>query len=97
MQDLNIKNKNNKIKKPWLTIWGIIITFKFSTALITFCSKFMVNSISNIIASSTISTIFISLILLLIVGNAAKHTTVVIVAYKDKINLVINIAIKFSI
>ena len=57
----------------------------------------MVNSISNIIVSGTIFTTFISLILLLIVGNAAKYATVVIITCKDKMNLVINITIRFSI
>jgi len=57
----------------------------------------MVNSISNITASGTISTTFIGLILLLIIRNAAKHIIVVIVAYKNKISLVINITIKSSI
>jgi len=57
----------------------------------------MVNSISNITASGTISTTFIGLILLLIVRNAAKYIIVVIVVCKDKISLAINVAIRFSI
>ena len=65
--------------------------------LVAFYSEFIVNSISNIIASSTISTTFVSLILLLIIRNAAKYIIAVIVAYKDKISLVINITIKSSI
>ena len=65
--------------------------------MVALYSKFMVNSISDIMASGTVFTTFIGLILLLIVGNAAKHIVVIIVAYKDKISLVINVAIKFSI
>ena len=65
--------------------------------LVAFCSKFIVNSISNVIASGTISTTFISLILFLIVRNAAKYTIAVTVACKDKISLVINVTIKSSI
>ena len=78
-------------------IWGAIITLRISTALVAFCSEFIVNSISNIIASGTISTTFISLILFLIIRNAAKYIIAVIVAYKDKISLAINITIRFSI
>jgi len=78
-------------------IWGAIITLRFSTTLVAFCSKFIVNSISNIIASSTISTTFIGVILLLIIRNATKYIIAVIVAYKDKISLVINITIRSSI
>jgi len=65
--------------------------------LVTFYSKFIVNSISNIIVSGTISTTFIGLILLLIVRNTTKYIMAVIVAYKDERSLVINVAIKSSI
>ena len=57
----------------------------------------MVNSISKVTASGTVLTTFISLILLLIVENTAKYTIVVTVIYKDKIDLVISVAIKSSI
>jgi Ca2+:H+ antiporter len=75
----------------------VIITFRFFTVLVAFYFKFMVDSISNITASGTVFTTFIGLILLLIVRNAAKYIIVVIVAYKDKIRLAINITIRFSI
>jgi Ca2+:H+ antiporter len=65
--------------------------------LVAFYSKFIVNSISNIIVSGTVSTTFIGLILLLIIRNAAKYIIAVIVAYKDKISLVINVTIRSSI
>ena len=80
VQDLNAENKDNEIKEPKLTIWGAIITLKISTALVVFCSKFIVNSISNIILSGTISTTFVGFILLLIVRNAAKYIIAVKVA-----------------
>jgi len=78
-------------------IWGAIITLKFSTILVAFCSKFMVNSISDIIVSGTISTTFVGLILFLIVRNAAKYIIAVTAAFKDEMSLVINIAIGSSI
>jgi len=61
--------------------------------IVAFYSKFIVNSISNNIASGTTSNTFIGLILLLIIRNAAKYIIAVIVACKDKISLVINVAI----
>jgi len=97
VQDLNVEKEDNEIKEPKLTIWGVIIAPGFSTVLVAFYSKFIVNSISNIKVSGTVSTTFISLILLLIVRNAAKYIIAVIVACKDKINLVINVIIGFSI
>ncbi|XTI95086.1 hypothetical protein V2W45_1474147 [Cenococcum geophilum] len=80
-----------------LIIYGAIITLRIFTMLVAFCSEFIVNSISDITASGTVSTTFVGLILLLIIRNAAKYIIAVIVAYKDKINLVINITIRSSI
>ena len=65
--------------------------------LVAFCSEFIVNNISDIIASGTVFTTFVSFILLLIIKNAAKYITAVIVACKDKISLAINIVIRSSI
>ena len=48
VQDLNAEKEDNEIKEPQLTIWGAIITLRFSTALVAFCSEFMVDSISNL-------------------------------------------------
>jgi len=69
----NAEVEDDEIDKPQLTIWGALITLAISTTLVAFCSKFIVNSISEVTASSTISTTFVGLILLPIVGNAAKH------------------------
>ena len=97
MQNLNVEKEDDKIKEPKLIIWGAIITLGLSTVLVALYSEFMVNSISNITASGTISTTFIGLILLLIIRNATKHVIAVIVAYKDEISLAINVAIRSSI
>ena len=75
----------------------MIITLKFFTILVAFYFKFIVNSISNITVSGTVSTTFISLILLPIIRNAAEYVIVIIVTYKDKISLAINIITKFNI
>jgi len=97
VQDLNTEKEEDEIQEPKLTIWGAIITLGFSTALVAFCSEFMVESISDVTASGTISTTFVGLILLPIVGNAAEHTTAVTVACKDKMNLAIDVAIGSTI
>ena len=97
VQNLNAEKGDDETKEPKLIIWGAIITLRLSTTLVALYSEFMVNSISDITVSGTISTTFIGLILLLIIRNATKYVIAVIVAYKDKISLVINIAIRSSI
>lgn len=66
------------------------------TILVAACAEYLVGSIDSIVASSGISKTFIGLILIPIVGNAAEHVTACVVAYKDKMDLAIGVAIGSS-
>jgi len=87
------EEEDSEIVEPHLTIWGALITLGISTALVALCSDFMVGSISDVTASGTVSTAFVGLILIPIVGNAAEHVTAVTVAVKDKMDLAIGVAV----
>ena len=90
------KVEDDEIDVPQLTIWGALVTLAISTTLIAFCSEFMVDSISEVTASGSVSTTFVGLILLPIVGNASEHATAVTVACKDKMDLAIGVAVGSS-
>lgn len=66
------------------------------TLLVAVCAEYLVDSIDSIVQTSGISKTFIGLILLPIVGNAAEHVTACVVAYKDKMDLAIGVAIGSS-
>lgn len=66
------------------------------TILVAVCAEYLVDSIDSIVESAHISKTFVGLILIPIVGNAAEHVTAVIVAYKGKMDLAINVAIGSS-
>ncbi|KAF1832244.1 vacuolar calcium ion transporter /H(+) exchanger [Decorospora gaudefroyi] len=66
------------------------------TVLVAVCAEYLVDSIDAIVESAHISKTFVGLILIPIVGNAAEHVTAVIVAYKGKMDLAINVAIGSS-
>jgi Ca2+:H+ antiporter len=66
------------------------------TVLVSVCAEYLVNSIDSIVESAHISKTFVGLILIPIVGNAAEHVTAVVVAYKGKMDLAINVAIGSS-
>ncbi|PVH92446.1 Calcium/proton exchanger [Periconia macrospinosa] len=83
-------------EEPSLTVFGAIVTLCISTALVACCSEFMVSSIEGITSTGAISTTFVGLILLPIVGNAAEHATAVTVAMKDKMDLSIGVAVGSS-
>jgi Ca2+:H+ antiporter len=67
------------------------------TVLVAVCAEYLVDSIDSIVESTGISKTFIGLILLPIVGNAAEHVTACVVAYKNKMDLAINVAIGSSL
>ncbi|KAM0716572.1 hypothetical protein Q7P37_008017 [Cladosporium fusiforme] len=66
------------------------------TLLVAVCAEYLVDSIDAIVESAHISKTFIGLVLLPIVGNAAEHVTACVVAYKDKMDLAIGVAIGSS-
>ena len=55
------------------------------------------DSINGVTETGNISKEWVGLILLPIVGNAAEHVTAVTVAYKDKLNLSLGVAVGSSI
>lgn len=74
-----------------------IILLLVTTGLVALCAEFMVASINGLVADDTVGEIFIGLIILPIVGNAAEHVTAVMVAMKNKMDLAIGVAIGSSI
>ncbi|GAW25469.1 putative calcium proton exchanger [Rosellinia necatrix] len=74
-----------------------VIMLLITTALVATCAEFLVDSIQDVVESSSIKEIFIGLIILPIVGNAAEHVTAVTVAMKNKMDLAIGVAIGSSI
>jgi len=65
-----------------------IIVLVATTIVVAICADYLVSSIDPIVESSKISKTFIGLILIPIVGNAAEHATAVMVAIKNKMDLV---------
>ncbi|MEK6327391.1 MAG: calcium/proton exchanger [Actinomycetota bacterium] len=59
-------------------------------------SEVLVGSIAEASESVGLSEFFIGVIVIAIVGNAAEHWVAVLVAYKNKMNLAVNIAIGSS-
>jgi Ca2+:H+ antiporter len=73
------------------------VTLVVVTLMVAVCAEYLVDSVDAIVASAHISKTFVGLILIPIVGNAAEHVTAVIVAYKGKMDLAINVAIGSSL
>ncbi|KMU85629.1 hypothetical protein CIHG_03669 [Coccidioides immitis H538.4] len=86
-------NGNPQILNPWAA--GVLLLVV--TVAVAICAEFLVGTIDNIVESANISRTFIGLILIPIVGNAAEHVTAIVVAYKNKMDLAIGVAIGSSL
>jgi Ca2+:H+ antiporter len=83
-------------EEPILSPWAAAVALVIVTVIVAVCAEFLVDSIDSIVETAHISKTFIGLILLPIVGNAAEHVTACVVAWKDKMDLAIGVAIGSS-
>lgn len=67
-----------------------------ATALVAVMSEFLVGAVEQASKMLGLTEIFVGVILVAIIGNAAEHSTAVLVALKNKMDLALNIAIGSS-
>jgi Ca2+:H+ antiporter len=68
-----------------------------STALVAWLSEFLVGSIESVRTSLGLTEVFIGVIVVAIVGNAAEHSSAVTMALKNKMDLSVGIAVGSSL
>jgi len=68
-----------------------------ATAFVALLSEFLVGTIENVRHSIGVTEVFVGVIVVAIVGNAAEHSTAVIMAMKNKMDLSVGIAIGSSL
>ncbi len=61
--------------------------------MISFLSDALVDTIKEAADSTNISNVFLSAIVIPIIGNAAEHTSAIIFGYKNRLNLSLGIAV----
>jgi Ca2+:H+ antiporter len=71
-------------------------TLLVATLLIAVMSEFLVGAVEDASRKLGLTEIFVGVILVAIIGNAAEHSTAVLVAMKNKMDLALNIAIGSS-
>jgi Ca2+:H+ antiporter len=74
-----------------------IIILLIATALVALLSEFLVGTIEDVRNSVGLTEVFVGVIVVAIVGNAAEHSTAVLMAMKNKMDLTIGIAIGSSL
>ncbi len=75
---------------------GSIMMLLGATVLVGFMAEFLVGSVESLTKSFGWTELFVGVILIALIGNAAEHLTAVIVAMKNKMDLAIGIAVGSS-
>lgn len=68
-----------------------------ATAVVAVMSEFLVGAVEHTAKQFGMTEVFVGVILLAIIGNAAEHSTAVLMALRNKMDLAINIAVGSSI
>jgi len=81
---------------PWSIKKSLGILF-LSTVIMAVISEFLVGALTPTAKTLGLTELFMGVIVIAIIGNAAEHSTAVLVALKDKMDLSMNIAVGSSI
>ncbi|EJT68954.1 hypothetical protein GGTG_13460 [Gaeumannomyces tritici R3-111a-1] len=92
--ELDLGSEEEQEHMVW---WAAALVLIAVTVIISFCANYLVESIEPIVETGVLSRAFIGLILIPIVGNAAKHVTACVVAVRNKMDLALAVAIGSSI
>jgi Ca2+:H+ antiporter len=73
-----------------------ILVLIAATSFVALMSEFLVGAVEEASQTLGLTEVFVGVILVAIIGNAAEHSTAVLVAMKNKMDLALNIAIGSS-
>jgi len=80
-----------------LGIGRAVVTLLVATALIAWMSELLVGAVEEASRALGLTEVFVGVIVVAIIGNAAEHSTAVLMATKDRMDLALHIAIGSSI
>ncbi|MHC1785066.1 MAG: calcium/proton exchanger [Anaerolineaceae bacterium] len=85
------------VKHPGYSLRTAIIILALSTAGVVVLSELLVGAVESVVENLGLSEFFLGIILIPIVGNVAEHLVAVQAAYRNHMNLSIEIAISSSL
>lgn len=74
-----------------------VITLLVATGFVAWMSEMLVGAVEETSHALGLTEVFVGVVVVAIIGNAAEHSTAVLMAMKDKMDLALNIAIGSSI
>lgn len=80
----------------WSAAWATLILLG-ATVFVALMSELLVESIEHAAEALGMTDIFVGVILVAIIGNAAEHSTAILVSLKNRMDLAMNIAVGSSL
>jgi Ca2+:H+ antiporter len=74
-----------------------VVILLLATGVVALLSEFLVGTIESVRASFGVTEVFVGVVVVAIVGNAAEHSTAIVMALKNKMDLSVGIAIGSSL
>jgi len=84
------------VTEPWGKTKSILVLL-VSTTFVAIMSELLVGTIEHTAVALGMTEVFVGVILVAIIGNAAEHSTAILMAVKNQMDIAINIAIGSSI
>jgi Ca2+:H+ antiporter len=81
--------------RPW-SVWGSSTVLLAAAVLTGFVSEFLVHAVDAAGSTLGLGKVFMGVVVVAVIGNAAEHSTAVLVAMKDKMDLAFGIAMGSS-
>jgi Ca2+:H+ antiporter len=91
-RNLFAENGKHEIPGNLWPLWQAVTVLAVATALIAWLSEFLVGSIEAARHALGLTEIFVGVVVVALVGNAAEHSTAVWAAWKNKMDLSLTIA-----
>jgi Ca2+:H+ antiporter len=83
-------------KEPGWSVPRSLIVLIVATALVALMSEFLVGAVETARATLGLTEVFVGIIVIAVIGNAAEHSTAVLMAMKNKMGLSLSIAVGSS-
>ncbi|KAJ3025123.1 UNVERIFIED_CONTAM: hypothetical protein HDU68_007435 [Siphonaria sp. JEL0065] len=96
LEQEQLEEDENEEEIPDTLAWVALVGLLGATVIIGVCAEFLVSSLDGLSEQAGLSHTFIGIIILPIVGNAAEHVTAVSSAMRNKMDLVIAVAVGSS-
>ncbi|GIN84857.1 calcium/proton exchanger [Heyndrickxia sporothermodurans] len=90
-QDPNVKQEEHEEEPEWKKGKAIIV-LALSTIAVAYVSENLVHTFEDVAKSFGWSELFIGVVIVAIVGNAAEHASAILMAFKNKMDVAVEIA-----